>query len=142
MERDLSFHLLHDLMNMAVQYGHGTKALDVRQGLLAVVGSPAPVGINGPQGDVSEEHNRSAGRAALQIVLKPLELLVTERPHASGFQIGDIHESHKVDALLIEAVPAAALCAFPIALQKLLAVVAQHVVLTGHKVNLFRGRSL
>src|SRR5271169_3072250 len=127
---------------MAVQYRHGTEALDVRQGLFAVVGSPAPVCIDGPQWNVCKEHNRSAGRAALEIVLKPLQLFVTERPHSSSFQIGDIHETNEMHTLVIEAGPSSALCTLPIALEILLAIVGQHVMLTRHKVDLFCGRSL
>src|SRR5207237_2493886 len=55
--------------------------------------------------------------------------------------IGDIHQTNEMDALLIEAVPASALCTFPIALEILLPVVTEHVVLTGHKVDLSRGCS-
>ena len=42
---------------------------------------------------------------------------------------------------MIEAVPPSALGTFPVALEILLAVVIQHVVLTRHKVDLFRGHS-
>src|SRR5689334_12650436 len=44
-------------------------------------------------------------------------------------------------ALVIKAGPARALCTFSVALQILLAVVAEHVMLTRDKVDLFRGRS-
>src|SRR6266852_3136660 len=97
--------------------------LDVRQSLFAVVGSPAPLGIDGPQRNMCEEHNRSAGRTALEIALKPLQLFVTERPHASSFQIGDIYETNEMHSLVIKAVPPTTLCAFPITLEILLAVV-------------------
>src|SRR5580704_3909399 len=126
---------------MAVQHSHGTETLDVRQGLFAVVGSPAPIWIDGPQWNVGEEHNRGAGRAALEIILKPLQLFVTERPHASSFQIGDIHKTDEMHTLVIEAGPSSALCTFPIALEILLAIVGQHVMLTRHEENLFRRRS-
>src|SRR4029077_6846704 len=121
MERNLTFDLLHDLVNMAVQHGHGTETLDVRQSLFAVVGSPAPIRIGGPQWNMFKEHDRSAGRAALEIGLKPLQLVVTERPHASSFQIGDIYETNEMHTLVIEAVPPTSLCTFPITLEILLA---------------------
>src|SRR6202022_239089 len=57
------------------------------------------------------------------------------------FQIGDIHQANKMDTLVIEAGPPTTLRAFPIALEKLLAVVTKHVVLARHKVDLLRGRS-
>ena len=60
---------------------------------------------------------------------------MTERSHASRFQICNIHQPHKMNALLIEAVPATALGTLPVTLEKLFAVVAQHVVLTRHKVD-------
>src|SRR5258708_37722819 len=89
-----------------------------------------------------KEHDRSAGRAALEIGLKPLQLVVTERPHASSFQIGDIDETNEMHTLVIKAVPPTTLCTFSIALEILLAVVAEHVMLTRHKIDLFGGRSL
>src|SRR5207237_1088609 len=141
MEGNLSFDLLHDLMNMSVQHGHGTETLDVRQGLFAVVGSPSPLGIDGPQWNVCKEYDRSAGRPAFEIIFKPLQLFVTERPHASSFQIGDIHQTNEMHALVIEAGPSSALGTFSIALEILLAVVVQHVVLTRYKVDLFRGHA-
>src|SRR5205807_4981745 len=97
--------------------------LDVRQSLFAVVGSPAPIGVDGPQRNVREEHNRSAGSAAFEIGFKPLQLFVTERPHASSFQIGDIYETKEMHTLMIEAVPTTTLCTFPITLEILLAIV-------------------
>src|SRR5580698_9835743 len=121
---------------MSVQHRHGTETLDVRQGLFAVVRSPAPIWIDGPQRDVCEEHNRSAGRTAFEIVLKPLQLFVTERPHTTGFQIGHIYETDKMHTLVIEAVIPRALCTLPKALEIFIAVVGQHVMLTGNKVNL------
>src|SRR5882724_3230393 len=78
MEGNLPFDLLHDLMNMSVQHRDGTETLDVRQSLFAVVSSPSPLGIDSPQRNVRKEHNRSAGRAAFEIVLKPFQLFVTE----------------------------------------------------------------
>src|SRR5208282_816130 len=99
------------------------ETFDVRQGLFTVVGSPAPIGIDGPQWNVRKEHNRSAGGAALEIVLKPLQLFVTERPHASSFQISDIYETDEMYTLVIEAVPPITLRTFPIALEILVAVV-------------------
>ena len=65
-------------MNVTVQHRHRTETLHIRQGLFTVVGSPAPVRIDGPERNVCKEDDRSAGRAALEIVLQPLQLLVTE----------------------------------------------------------------
>src|SRR6202042_464589 len=112
---DPAFDLLHNLMNMAVQDRSGSEALDVGQGLLAVVGSPSPIGIDGPAWNVGKEHNRSAGRATLEISLKPFELLVTQRSHASSFQIGNIYETDEMHTFVIEAGPSSAFCAFSVA---------------------------
>jgi len=102
---------------------------------------PIPNRIDGPQWNVGKKHDRRAGRAALEIFLQPLQLFVTERPHASSFQIGNIHETHEVNTFVIEAGPPRALGALPIALEILLAVVGQHVMLARHKENLFCRRS-
>src|SRR5258708_36856674 len=59
-ERDVAFHLLHDLMNVAVQNGDGTEALQVSECLLAVIRAPAPFGIDRPERDVREHDHRSA----------------------------------------------------------------------------------
>src|ERR1700722_19632668 len=92
--------------------------------------------------NVCKKHDRSAGRATLKIILEPLRLFVTERSHTSNFQIGDVYKADEMHTFVIEAVPAAPPCTLPIALEILLAVVGQHVVLAGHEVGLFRGRSL
>src|SRR5258708_3953647 len=57
-ERDVAFHLLHDLMDMPVQDGDGTEALQVSERLLAVVSAPTPFGIHRPERDMSEDDNR------------------------------------------------------------------------------------
>src|ERR1700733_15637102 len=44
--------------------------------------------------------------------------------------------------LMIETGPPSALCTFPVALEKLFAVVAEHVMLTRHEVDLLPRRSL
>src|ERR1700731_5099452 len=99
---------------MAVQHSYRTETLDIRQSLFTVVGSPSPIGVDGPQRNVREEHNRSAGRAALEIGLKPLQLFVTERPHASSLQICDIYQTDEVHTSVIEALPPAALGTLPL----------------------------
>jgi hypothetical protein len=77
------------------------------------------------------EHYRSAGRAVPEIARKPRQLFVAERAHAPGFQIGDIYETDEMNSFVIEAGPSRAPGTFAIALQKLLAVVLQHVVRAG-----------
>src|SRR5579864_7886985 len=89
-----------------------------------------------------KKHDWSAGRASLEIVLKPLQLFVTQRSHASSFQICDIYETNKMHTLVIEAVPPRTLGTLAVALEILLTVIGQHVMLTWHEVNLFCRRSL
>src|SRR6202167_6852407 len=123
---------------MTVQHRHRAETLDVRQSLLAVIGSPAPVGINGPQRNVCKKDNRSTGRAPVEIVLKPLELVVTERSHPSRFQISNIHQAYEMHSLVIEAVPPRAFCCFPVALEILPAVIGETCIFSGPVVDMFQ----
>src|ERR1700678_1061081 len=123
---------------MTVEHGDGTKLLHIRQSLLAVIGSPSPIGIDGPKRNVCKKNNGSTGGAPVEIVLKPLELLVTERSHSSRLQIGDIHQADEMHSLVIEAVPSGAFCPLAVTLEKLLAVIGQHVMLARNKVDLLR----
>jgi hypothetical protein len=63
---------------MAVEHSHGAEALEIGQRLRAVVGAPAPILIDGPQRDMREDDNRRRRRAALDVVLQPLELVSAE----------------------------------------------------------------
>src|SRR5882672_6904596 len=53
-ETDVSFHLLHDLMNVPIQHGYGTEALQVCESLGAVLCSPAPFRVDRPERDMGE----------------------------------------------------------------------------------------
>jgi hypothetical protein len=66
-ERDIAFHLLHDLVNVSVQHGNGSKPLEIAERLLAVLGSPAPFRIDGPQRDVCENDDGAAGGLCLEV---------------------------------------------------------------------------
>src|ERR1700683_2549606 len=116
-------------MDVAVQHRDRTEMLHIRQSLLTVISAPAPLGIDGPQRNVRKQHNWSAGGTALEVVLKPLQLFVAERPHPSSFQIGHVYETDEMHTFVIKAVPPGAFCTLPIALEILLAVVREHVVL-------------
>ena len=61
-KRHVALHLLHDLVNVAVQHGHRSEALEETERLLGVVRAPAPLRIDGPQRHVREEHDRRAAR--------------------------------------------------------------------------------
>src|SRR5215469_16562087 len=106
MEGNFAFHFLHHLMDMPVEHSHGAEAFYIRQRLRAIVGTPAPIGIDRPQWNVREEHDGCAGRASLQVFLEPLKLLVTERSQAARLQVGNIHKADEMHPLVIEAVPA------------------------------------
>src|SRR5664279_3274113 len=48
-EGDVALDLLHHLVDVAVQDGHGAKTFEVIQRTAAVFGAPAPLRIDGPQ---------------------------------------------------------------------------------------------
>ena len=61
------------------------------------------------------------------------ELVGAERAEAAGLQVQHVHQADEVHAFRVEAVPALALGVLSVALQVLLAVVVEHVVLAGHE---------
>ena len=77
-ERDIAFHLLHHLVDVAVEHSHRTKLLEIRQRLGAILRAPTPVLIDGPERDVGEQDNRRRCRTALDVTLQPFELLGAE----------------------------------------------------------------
>ena len=74
-KRDVAFDLLHHLMDMAVEHRHRAEAFDEIERLGAVVGSPAPLLVDGPERNMGEHHDRLAGGASTQVILEPGELL-------------------------------------------------------------------
>src|SRR5271169_3962869 len=118
-ERDVAFHLLHDLMDMPIQDGNRAEALQVSEGLLAVVGAPTPFGINRPERDVREHDHRRAAFQVPYIILEPLELLGAERSEAAGFEVHYVDEANEVRALVVKAVPALSFRIFTEAIQVL-----------------------
>ena len=78
MERDVAFDLLHHLMDVAVEHGHRTEALEHVECTRAVFSAPTPGRIDRPQRDVREQHDRRRGRAALEIGVEPGELVGAE----------------------------------------------------------------
>src|SRR5262249_6001052 len=77
-ERDITFHLLHYLMDVAVEDGHRTKFLEVEERLGAVLRAPAPILIDRPERDMSQDNDRGRGGAIFEVVLEPFELFVTK----------------------------------------------------------------
>src|SRR5438094_113901 len=74
-----TFDLLQRLVNVPIQHGYRTEFLQVSQCLSAVLGTPAPFRIHGPQRNVSEHDDRCAGFQVLHVVFQPFELLGPEQ---------------------------------------------------------------
>src|SRR5512143_1286499 len=55
MEADVALDLLHYLVNVPVEHGDRAEASQYRESLRAVLGPPAPFGVNGPQRNVRED---------------------------------------------------------------------------------------
>src|ERR1700677_5069691 len=95
-------------MNVAVEHGHRTEAREKRERLRAVLRSPAPFGINDPEGNMREDDDRLRCRPAFQIVRQPGELFGAEIAETTGLQIDDVDEADEMHACLIEGIPAGA----------------------------------
>src|SRR5712671_4965205 len=134
MECHVSFHLLHHLMNVSVQYGHRAEAFQQIEGLRAILGGPAPVRICGPQWNMSKDHDRSAGPQFGHIALEPRHLLVSQRAHA--FELRRIVQPNEMDPFVVEALPTPPGGALTVTLHVLLALVSQQVVLSGDEERL------
>src|SRR5579872_3703255 len=106
LERDVAFDFLHDLMDVAVEHGDRTEALEIGERLVAVVGSPAPLRIKRPHRHVRHDDDGRAGAAAFQVALDPLDLLVAEMTQAAGLQADDVDQRDEMNAALVETVPA------------------------------------
>src|SRR5947207_3130811 len=59
-KRDVAFHFLHDLMDVAVQNRDGSESSQKPERLFGVICSPAPLRINRPKRNVCEHYNRRA----------------------------------------------------------------------------------
>src|SRR5947207_11991834 len=56
-ERHVPFHLLNDLMNVPVQYGHRAETAQLAHEPIRVTRAPAPGLIDGPQRHVGKDHD-------------------------------------------------------------------------------------
>ena len=110
MERDVALDLLHRLVNVTIQHCHRTEFLQVRQCLRAIICSPAPLRVYGPQRDVCEHHDRRAVLQMLDVIFHPLQLLVAQRAESSRLQIQDVYQPDEVHPFLVEAVPPCSPC--------------------------------
>src|SRR4051812_1104086 len=103
-------------MDMSVEHGDRTEALQHFQRASAVIGAPAPGLVDDPERDVREQHDRRRRGLALEIVSEPLELILAERTHPASLEVLHIDEANEVHAAGVEAVPTVALGAFAVAL--------------------------
>src|SRR6516162_7808709 len=57
----IAFHLLHGLVNVAIQNRDRAEPLQIGKGLSAIFGSPSPLRVNCPKRNVRKDDNRGAG---------------------------------------------------------------------------------
>ena len=139
-KRDVALNLLHDLMNVAVQNGHRTKAFEKGQRLRAVGGAPAPLLIDHPQRNVREDHDRRRRTQAREISLQPRELLRAQVAHCINLYA--IVQADKVNAFVVVAVPAVAHRSFAEPLQIQRAIIEGKIMLTRNIEDLSHLRTL
>src|SRR5262249_4836042 len=106
--------------------------------LFAIACGPSPIRINGPEWDMSEDDNRLARRPATHVRFEPFELIVSKLSHPLEHR--RVVQTDEVDALMIEAVPAAPLRAerFAVPIEIQFAVVNRGVVFARNVVDLLR----
>jgi len=102
---------------VAIENGHGAEAFQVIKGPSAVLRSPTPFRVHGPQRDVGEDHDRCGRCKAFDVVLKPFELLISEIAKTAGLEIDHVDKADEVDAVLIETVPTRTLRVLAVSLQ-------------------------
>src|SRR5437867_1215512 len=115
-------------MNVPVEHRHGAETSEHRQSLLAIRGSPTPLRIYRPQGNVREHDNGRAGGNSLEILFQPVELVLSDL--AQAFELNHVIQSHEVDPLVIEALPAPAGSVLAEPFHVLLAVISSDIVLS------------
>src|SRR5580692_7598232 len=102
MERDGAFHLLHDLVDMAVEHRYRSETLDQSQRLDRVFRAPTPFRAYGPKWDVGEQHDGRRAAFALQIVGEPGKLFRAQCAHAACLEVCHIYEADEMHAVLVE----------------------------------------
>src|SRR3984893_14853233 len=96
-------------MNVPVQNGDRTEALEQRKRLRAVLGAPAPVLVDHLQRDMRKHHDWHAVRPVLEVGFEPCELLGAQVAESAALQIDDVDEADEVNAVIVVTVPAGAL---------------------------------
>src|SRR5262245_65131614 len=130
MKRDVALYLLHDLVNVTIEYRHRPESLEVVERTSRIVRSPSPLRVDGPQRDVREDDDRSRCRAVPEVVLEPLELVIPKITQTAGLELDDINEPDEVDAISVEAVPTRAFGAATVPVPIKLHVLVENVVFT------------
>jgi len=75
MEGDVAFDLLDDLVDVPVEHGHRTEALQIAERPAGVRRAPAPLLVDRLQWQVGHQHDRRARGTAGNILFQPFELL-------------------------------------------------------------------
>src|ERR1035438_3014275 len=102
MKCHIPLHFLHGLMNVAVQYSDGAEVLQVAESLRTILGSPSPLGINGPQRNVREHYYGRAFGEMFNVFFQPLQLLRAQRSEVPCLQAHHIHEADKMHSNLVQ----------------------------------------
>src|SRR5262249_56136826 len=97
-----------DRSDVEVQYGDGEEGFQESKRALVVARSPAPLRIDGPERDVSENDDRRFGAKSFHIRFEPIELFIAELAQTAGLELENVDQSNEMDAVLVEAVPAGA----------------------------------
>src|SRR6185312_9623074 len=128
----VALDLLNDLMDVAVENGHGAEPSQRGERGRGILRAPAPLRVDGTHRHVGEDHDGSAGAALAQVRVQPLQLLGPEPAESRRGQLHHVDQPDEMYAVRIEAVPAAAVVAASKALEEELAAIPDGVVLAGH----------
>src|ERR1700730_10917089 len=60
-ECDVAFHLLHYLVDVAIENGYRAEAFEMAERLRTVRGGPTPFGVDRPEWDMRKDDNGTAG---------------------------------------------------------------------------------
>src|SRR5581483_767722 len=119
--------------NVPVQHGDGAEGFQEFERARSVLRTPAPFGIDHPEGNMRENDDRRAVRFPAEVVRKPRQLRFAKIAEAAAFEIDDVHKADEMYTVIVEAVPAVAFCAFAVAVEiSLAAAFIDDVVLAGH----------
>jgi hypothetical protein len=128
-ERYMTLHLLHHLVNVPVENGDRAEALEYRESLRAIPSGPSPLGIDRPERNVREDDDGRARGQTGGIFGEPIHLLGADLAEAS--ELDAVVEANEVDALVVKTLPRFARGSLAEALKVHLASVGSGVVFAG-----------